>query len=108
METSLHKLTEDVLSQQNLAVVLNAALELLSQPDRAKAYMRHMNKLNGGWANPLQEVEELREQLKCLSRLAQSSDQFSFRPLLTPDIELSEGKFHFELIKPERESRTPK
>ena len=108
MEASLHRLTKDVLCQQDLAVVLNAALETLSKPDRAKAYMEHMSKLNGGWGNPLIQVEELRESLKCLTRLAENSDQFSFRTLSNPDIELGEGKFHFAMIKPEDADRTPK
>ena len=106
MEASLHRLTKDVLCQQDLAVVLNAALETLSKPDRAKVYMEHMSKLNGGWGSPLNRVEELRESLKCLTRLAENSDQFSFRTLSTPDIEVSEGKFHFALIKPDE--REPK
>ena len=101
MQATLFQLTENVLNQQNLAVVLNAALETLSQPDRAKAYMDHMSSLNGGWGSPLREVEELREQLKCILRLAQGSDEFSFRLLSTEDIKVDEGMFHFALIKPE-------
>lgn len=101
MEASLHRLTKDVLSQQDLAVVLNAALETLAKPDRAKAYMEHFRKRNGDWGNPLSQVEELRESLKCLVRLAENSDQFSFRTLSNLDIELSEGEFHFALIKPD-------
>ena len=108
MEASLHRLTKDVLCQQDLAVVLNAALETLSQPDRAKTYMEHMSKLNGGWGNPLSQVEELRESLKCLIRLAENSDQFSFRGLTTDDINVSEGQFHFAMIRPTDAERDPK
>ena len=108
MEASLHRLTKDVLCQQDLAVVLNAALEILSQPDRAKAYMEHMSKLNGGWGSPIKRVEELRESLKCLTRLAEGSDQFSFRTLHNPDIDVSEGQFHFALIRPTDDDQKPK
>ena len=108
MEASLHRLTKDVLCQQDLAVVLNAALETLSKPDRAKAYMEHMSKLNGGWGNPLIQVEELRESLKCLTRLAENSDQFSFRVLTTEAINVSEGQFHFALIRPTDGEQAPK
>lgn len=106
MQSTLHKLVEDVFDEQELAVILNLAFLQISDLETAVKLTEHMKSFNGGWARPLARTEKVREGLRALISLADKADSFSFKPMLNDATAASEAAFHNAVILTEIHAKT--